>query len=317
MIRFLAAVFLAAAQVAAAPDDVAAYRALIMLDARVATIGYRLAAANAEFCQQKGRNPGWVLHGIGQYPDQKLAQSVFQFGATGIAISAVVPNGPAVNAGLAAGDSLVNLANSPWDRTGAAVAGSDEKAMEQLRVTLNDMWRRQNNVTIEFSGLTGPKSLKFAPPEICASDFWVDTKSKLDAGADGDRVRLTAPMVEYVPNDNELAAVIAHELSHNILGHRQRLDRVKKGKTQAVLATEVEADQLSVWLMANAGYDPKAAARFWRRYGQQYGAGIFTAGTHYRWKKRVAILQAQIDMIAATPMNNGLRPPPLLTAVQK
>ena len=74
----------------------------------------------------------------------------------------------------------------------------------------------------------------------------------------------------------------------------------------------IEADRLSVWLMANARYDPKAALTFWQRYGRQYGQGIFTEGTHLRWQKRVAIMQAEIDLMAKTERKDGLLPPPLL-----
>jgi hypothetical protein len=150
----------------------------------------------------------------------------------------------------------------------------------------------------------------------CASDFFVDVKAKLDAGADGERVRVTSAMMDYVADDNELAAVVAHELAHNLLAHRKRLDGLKKGKAKATLATEIEADRLSVWLMVNAGYDPKAALSFWKRYGKQHGLGIFTAGTHHRWKKRVATMQAEIDLVGATPAKDGLRDPPLLAALR-
>ena len=38
--------------------------------------------------------------------------------------------------------------------------------------------------------------------------------------------------------------------------------------------TEREADRLMPWLLANAGYDPAAAARFWRQWGKKHDAGL-------------------------------------------
>jgi beta-barrel assembly-enhancing protease len=315
-VKWLATLVLLAAPALSAPkaEDIAAYRALAAMDGRVATIGYRLAAANTPFCRLKARNPGWVLNGIAQFEDTETAAAAFGFGRWQATIVAVVPDGPAAKAGLSIGDEMISLPGTRWDQRLHVLPFPNEQNMEDLRETLQAMWAEKGFVEIEMEVGKTWKTLNFAPPEICASDFWVDTKTKVDAGADGDRVRVTSGLVEYVANDDELAAVIAHELSHNILGHRARLNGLKKGKTKAILATEIEADRLSVWLMANAGYNPNAALSFAERFGRKYGLGIFSDGTHPRWKKRVATMQAEIDLIAATPATNSLRDPPLLAA---
>jgi beta-barrel assembly-enhancing protease len=315
-VKWLATLVLLAAPALSAPkaEDIAAYRALAAMDGRVATIGYRLAAANTPFCRLKARNPGWVLNGIAQFEDTETAAAAFGFGRWQATIVALVPNGPAAKAGLSMGDEMISLPGTRWDQRLHVLPFPNEQNMEDLRETLQAMWAEKGFVEIEMEVGKTWKTLNFAPPEICASDFWVDTKTKVDAGADGDRVRVTSGLVEYVANDDELAAVIAHELSHNILGHRARLNGLKKGKTKAILATEIEADRLSVWLMANAGYNPNAALSFAERFGRKYGLGIFSDGTHPRWKKRVATMQAEIDLIAATPATNSLRDPPLLAA---
>jgi predicted Zn-dependent protease len=108
--------------------------------------------------------------------------------------------------------------------------------------------------------------------------------------------------------------VAAHELSHNLLAHRDRINAAKSGKTRLIKSTEEEADRLSVWLMANAGYDPQAAITFWERYGAETGLGIFTAPTHYRWQDRVAMLRREIEAMQAAGIGSGPRDPPLLAA---
>jgi beta-barrel assembly-enhancing protease len=316
MRRVVLAILLLATPADAAPkaEDIAAYRALTVLDARLATVGYRLAAANTPFCKILARNPGWVLHGIGQYEDAETARAAFGFDYESISIAALVPGGPTAKAGLQVGDDITNLRDSRWDSRMHVLPRATKDEAENFRQTLADKWARELPVELSVANTGGTRSLAFTPPPICASDFWVDTRTKLDAGADGERVRVTSAMMGYVADDQELAAVVAHELSHNLLAHRKRLDGLKSGKAKATLATEVEADRLSVWLMANAGYDSKAALRFWERYGKQHGLGIFTDGTHHRWKKRVAIMQAEIDLITKTPAKDGLRDPPLLAA---
>jgi beta-barrel assembly-enhancing protease len=307
---------LAAPAIAAAPkaEDVAAYRALAALDGRVATIGYRLAAASAPFCKLKARNPGWVLNGIAQFEDAETAAAAFGFSRWSVAVVALVPDGPAAKAGLSVGNGMISLPDTRWDQRMHVLPFPDADGIENLRQTMNRMWTAKGAIEVVFEVGDTRKTLNFAPPEICTSDFWVDTSKKVDAGADGDRVRVTTGLTEFAADDNELAAAIAHELSHNLLGHRARLHGLKKGKTKATLATEVEADRLSVWLMANAGYDSAAALRFAERYGRKYGLGIFNDGTHPRWQKRVASMQAEIALIASTQAKDGLRDPPLLSA---
>jgi hypothetical protein len=53
----------------------------------------------------------------------------------------------------------------------------------------------------------------------------------------------------------------------------------------------IELTDAAYALLANAGFDPAGAVRFWTRYGKQRGKGIFSAPTHYRWKKRVALFE--------------------------
>src|SRR3546814_20470345 len=49
-----------------------------------------------------------------------------------------------------------------------------------------------------------------------------------------------------------------------------------------IRTTEIEADRLSVVLLANAGQDPMAAARLWRDHGKRPGDGGLLAGTTHR-----------------------------------
>lgn len=315
---FVVLLFLGAAAQAARPDakSTEAFEALTQMDARLATVGYRLAAANAPYCTAKFRNPGWVLHGIGQYEDEKAARAAFSFAHGAVAIAALVPDGPAAKAGLRVGDGLNDIPGTKWDRRMHVLPGSGRDDMEALRQMLAETWRAKPAISMTFASAQGPLELALAPQPICASDFWVDTRDKVDAGADGERVRLTVGIMNYVADDHELAAVVAHEMAHNLLDHRMRLNGLKRGKTRATYATEVEADQLSVWLMANAGYDVAAVLRFAERYGRQFGLGIFADGTHPRWKKRVASMRAEIETMALVPATNGLRAPPLLAAAQ-
>ena len=296
---------------AAAPDDLAAYQALAQQDLRLATIGYRLAQANAPFCDRKILSPGWVLHDEAQYPDKGLAKTAFVFRSP-VAISSVVSGGEAAQLGLQPGDGIAAI--DGIDVTGP-IAVKTRRAtarVAKIQTLLADAFAKSGSAVVSMKTAAGPKDVKLQPPAMCASQFWVDTKTKLDAGADGVSVRVTQGLMTFAAADDaELAALVAHEMAHNVLRHRDRL-AATGGAKKHVLATEIEADRLSVWLMQNAGYDPTAAVRFIERYGRKTGLGIFSDGSHLRWRNRQMLMQAEIADMMQGDARNGLRSPPLL-----
>lgn len=306
----LAAILLLVAAPANVPKS-AAYTALIEQDLRLATVGYRLASSNAPFCNRKSRNIGWVLHDEQQYPDRKTVASVFQFRQP-VSVAAMVAGGPADKAGMQKGDGLVSINDQIWAWNRTAQTKASGQRLESVLEQVDRKLAVSGPVSVTLETARGTRQFELDPPAVCASRFWVDVRGRKDAGADGEKVRITSGMMDYVANDAELAAVVAHEMAHNILGHRSRLDAIKRGKTKATLRTEIEADRLSVWLIANAGYDTAAALRFAGRYGKDYGLGFLSEGTHLRWKNRIKVMQAEIDLIAQTSQGDGKLPPPLL-----
>ncbi len=135
--------------------------------------------------------------------------------------------------------------------------------------------------------------------------------------ADGDIVQIGAAFLEDLADDDQLAAIVAHELAHNILKHRMRV-AAAGGKTgfasefgrSARLSriVEDEADRLSVHLMRNAGYDPNAAVAFWQR---QRGSlrDLLSGGSHASAGQRANVLAGEIATLPAT----GVSMPAILT----
>src|SRR3546814_1475933 len=92
-------------------------------------------------------------------------------------------------------------------------------------------------------------------------------------------------------------------LAHNILRHRERLEA--KGVNYGLLSgigrnvgyfrqTELEADILSVSLLATANYDPHIALAFWHVYGPAHDSNIFNSRTPPGWATRVAVITSAI-----------------------
>ncbi len=155
-----------------------------------------------------------------------------------------------------------------------------------------------------------------------------------DAGADayalpGGKIGVHREMLEIVADENQLAALIAHELGH--LGQRHCAHRLASEfstesavaavqtfrgdqsppQTRAAFALlglgnrvgtprpysrahEVEADNAALSLMARAGYAPTAAPELWRTLAEQQGAVAWLA-THPDPERHVKVLEDDLD----------------------
>lgn len=301
---------------APSPHSVQAHRDLQSDDARLQTIGWRLVSANAAYCRTRQSGTGLSLHALSQYGDRAAAIAAFGPGDQP-AIQSVVDGSPADKAGLRANDRLYALNDAPF----APVSGNGDKPLD---LVLNALETALHDGTVDV--LAGPhapgRKHQLRSQIVCASRFRVLTGGQTNADADGVHVSITAKLMAFAANDDELAAAVAHELAHNLLDHQTRLDAAGRstgpfgqfGKSARVIrASEIEADALSLWLLANAGYDLDRALTFWDRFGREKGGGLLAAPTHPGWKKRLAMLRAERDAILATPPDaQGRRAPPLL-----
>lgn len=292
-----------AGQAAPGPDPLAAMRAL---DVRVATIGHRLAVANLDWCREQAWLPGFVLHDLSQYGADHRAQAARTFGLdAGPGVLALVPAGPAERAGLRTDDILVGMDESPLPAGAPGRTGSFAR-MERILAAL-DAALADGRVTLALRRRGQQLSLTVNAVRGCATRFQIVPGGRMNAQADGVYVQVTTALAQYAGDDAELAAVLAHEFAHNVLGHRVRLNAagVRRGvfanfgnNARRIRETEIEADRLSVWLMERAGYDPDAAVRFWSRFGRR-GLNFLGSPTHPNWRLRVQSFEAEIAKIRA------------------
>lgn len=304
--RFVLAASLALSAVPASASP--ALLALQQMDERVATIGHRLALANLELCGAR-RMPlsGLLFHAIEQYGADARADAAASFGlGTEPAVLVVVPGSPAEQAGLQPGDALLSIAGHSFPPVKTERKGNYRRVQqveEHLLATL-----MTGPVFIEYRRGGEARAAVLQPEPGCLSRVQIVPSTKLNASADGTYVQLTSRVVDYVKSDDELALVIAHEMAHNILSHRARLDaqNVSRGIFKAIdgsagkiRATEVEADYLALYLMARAGYDIGAAPAFWDRFGPGGILEIFSDGTHPGQGSRVEAAERTIAEIRA------------------
>jgi predicted Zn-dependent protease len=289
------------------------------LDARVAAIGHRLAVASVDLCPDRAWLPGLAVHHLSQYGGEYRAAAVSLFGlGEAPAILAVAPAGPAAQAGLRPDDALRAIDGQPL---GAAV-GSDsgfaaaEQMLDRLEAAFADG-------AAEIEGVRAGQALSVRVVAVqgCPTRFQLIPSRRMNALADGRYAQVTSAIAEYAADDAELAAVLAHEFSHNLLRHRARLDAagVARGflgnfgrNARLIRETEAEADRMSVYVLERAGYDPRAAVRFWSRFGRR-GLNLFGSPTHPNWRRRIALFEAEILAIEQARAA-GRVPLPLFTS---
>ena len=59
------------------------------------------------------------------------------------------------------------------------------------------------------------------------------------------------------------------------------------------------------WLMANAGYDPAAAATFMEQWGSKHDAGFLMVRKHHGWDQRAEFIPAELPLIAELMAREG------------
>lgn len=112
---------------------------------------------------------------------------------------------------------------------------------------------------------------KIAPFTMESFPILVYQKSEvMNAWFSGEKITITSAIAEKL-NDDELAFVIAHELSHFALGHLR--DEVE-GQEEAIISKEAHADELAVYYTLRAGYDVCKAKGTFEKFRELYGESL-------------------------------------------
>jgi hypothetical protein len=292
--------------------------AMRALDQRVATIGHRLAVANVDLCAERMNLPGFAVHDLSQYGADFRAAAIAAFGLdAGPGVLALVPGAPAERGGLRLDDVVLSV-----DGQGlAGAAPRRSRTFDRMAEILDALEAAfaDGSAAIEVRRAGASVPLRIASEQGCATRFQLIPSRRLNAQADGRYVQITTAIASYVADDDELAAVIAHEFAHNVLGHRARLDRqrVSRGffanfgsNATRIRETETEADRFSAYLLERAGYDPAGAVRFWSRFGRR-GLNFLGSPTHPNWQRRIALIEAEIAAIRAARAAGRTPVPPI------
>lgn len=288
-------------------DDAALFEAVRAADMRVATIGWRLATANLPLCDRTEAATGLQLHTLDQFDAAKRASAQAHFGfASPVAVEGVIAGSPADQAGLRPDDSLLRIGSVDIAALAGRAGTTDRLVAAQLAIAALPA---DAPIEVDVLRAGAPVHVTLQPVKACRSRFELELDGGFSASADGTMVQIGAGFLDSYSED-EIAAVIAHEFAHNVLRHREQLEA--RGVDYGLLSgfganvkyfrqTELQADILSVYLLANARYPISATVSFWRNFGPSKAGGILRSRSHPAWRDRIATLEKEIAVVEAQP----------------
>ena len=280
------------------------------------TIAFDLLSNNVPLCGARVHHiPGMAFWTLENYEKQWRKPAKQAFGLTqGIHIRRVADNGPAAQAGLQIGDSLIKVGShevAPGKDGLAALQSYLEKNLTDA--PLGVVYAREDTV----------KTTSLTPTQACDYQVVYSDKSDVNAFADGRRVVMLRGIIEFVRNDDELAMIIGHELAHNILDHiSKKQTQMAGGMLGGLLldvlagtsgqfsrlggqlgaqafspAYESEADYMGLYATARAGYNINKAPYLWRRMGARNTGSIALTSTHPPTAERFVALEKTVAEI--------------------
>ncbi|MBC7954044.1 MAG: M48 family metalloprotease [Rhodospirillaceae bacterium] len=281
--------------------------------ARIAAVGWPILTSGTPLCS------GHTAYQIGglfeTIHDVKPLQNLWGDESVGLdneaMTMAVAPASPAERAGLKVGD-VVLVVNGVTLVRGKGAVDELYQALDRPGPASLGVLRGKDRLTLNVE-----------PVQVCRSRLLHNRWSGVNAFADGKAIAVTSGMISFITDDDHLAAVIGHELAHNMMGHLEKQDEngkaagrlgtflsaltgapeleshwTKVGERAYSRAFEAEADYVGLYFSALAGYDVSKAPQFWRRMAVANPLTITHASSHPTTPDRFVALEDTAREIA-------------------
>ncbi|MQR01747.1 M48 family metallopeptidase [Glaciimonas soli] len=285
-------------------------KALIAQQNRLYTVAAPLLVNNAELCRNNARNLLGFTAKTKYSFSPELVDAASALGLSDqLQVTGVLAGSGAEQAGIKSGDLLATIQGKPVPQ--------GENAERQAAMMLGPLVNRHELIKLGLIRKGQNLTIDVPLTRACAFGIELGNTKNVNSFADGRRVLVTAGMMNFIQNDDELALVIAREMAHNTLTHpvKQRMTGTMSGiidnlirvhpDTDALAGSagvkpypaqlDVAADKLSLYMVARAGYSVDTAAIFWQRLATQYPATIPNGHTAIH-----PAVAARIDMIQKT-----------------
>jgi hypothetical protein len=296
--------------------------------ARLNKVAYRIAQAGRADCKdQLTYDFGFSSVAPNDLPERfrHLAiEALGQDAGTSVVMS-VAEGSPAAKAGIAAGDELVSL-------NGRRVPATKPADWIALFLIKNESQPVQ--VEIRRGGQTQTRVVSAV--QRCSLPVLLATEEQSGAYTDYRKIVVFSGMLRVAQTDDELAAVVGHELAHVTMGHgKKRAHNRVAGSIGGVFVDigfaalgvntnwaftrglgnagsmvhytnfEREADYVGAYYAARAGYDLSAAERIWRAMSQENPKQLVYSGLHPTSPERFLLIQKTAEEIADKKRRNA------------
>lgn len=285
---------------------------------RLNQVTYPVLKANSELC---GKNTAYHFGGYvinRDFFSKEYRSAALKNADIGevLRIQSIARNSAASRAGMEVGDRIITIGNKD--------APTGEKAINEFYELFGNA--AEESSTVDMTILRGGKNLDISikPDVICNYGYSIEINETLNAYADGKRILISSAMIRFLPDDNDLALVVSHEVAHNQMEHiRKGKDNTNIGiaadllfavfgvNTQGSFANvgasaysqefEFEADYVGMYMSARAGFEIENAANIWRRMAATNPSGIQKSGkrSHPSSPERFVALEKTTDEINA------------------
>src|SRR5690349_9054236 len=200
---------------------------------RVDDLGHVLLAVATPYCRGAVTvGTGVRLANVNSFPSSyEDAARAIGFSDTVVIVS-VARGSAAARAGIAVGDRVIGV-NAGTVPRGPNAAAQLARAITTVGPTAPRLTLRRGDTTflMDAAGRHEARARSATPSSdthvtvpadtVCGYNLIASRKDEINAWADGSNVTVTSAMLRFVVDNDELAAVLAHEIAHNALGHVQ------------------------------------------------------------------------------------------------
>jgi len=227
---------------------------------RLDTVARNILARNIGLCPEQRKDYGFRAMWLTQ--ENAEGNQVFEeaYGIQEIpTIVTIIPDAAFDHAGVHVGDAITSVNGNKWSTS----KEDKSKLIEELNAAQSSssmhltVRRNSPKETEEEVLVTGD--------DICDAYVVLVNDSGTYAYAQDRSAYIEAGLMELLPDDNEVAFIVAHEIAHVLLKH------VVPGSEEALndndirSAIEKEADEMAIRLMIGAEYNPVAATTVIRK----------------------------------------------------
>ncbi len=251
------------------------------LNSRLERVAYQLQSANVDLCPRQMHSLGFTVHTIWDYPEHlRDVARVLLPASDAVSLRTIRQGSPADQLGLQIGDILISLNGSYFPRGQTASQFYNLASARAFKAETVDLIVERG----------GERHSYFASPErLCGYPVNVFFSERINGHTDGEEVWITSELMRTVPDNVNLALVVAHEMAHAMAGH---MDQVPSKRL------ELEADRMALIMLERAGFDIDRAISYWAQAPHPHGEPEL-GSSHPSIQERLTHFQAVRESIRA------------------